>query len=187
MKKCTKCKEKKPLSMFRVRKSRAKNGGQGTPRSHCKVCESQAQMKRAKARMEVDPEFKEKSLERIASWGKENKERRLKAAADRRRKRYKEDLEYRGKRISQIASYRSQKLQAQPDWLSKKDLRRINNIYEVASKVSERTGKPHDVDHVVPLQGESVCGLHVPWNLAIIPASMNRSKGNAYPSSNTSP
>lgn len=42
------------------------------------------------------------------------------------------------------------------------------------------TGIKHDVDHVVPLRSKLVCGLHNEFNLAVIPASENRSKGNRY-------
>jgi hypothetical protein len=39
------------------------------------------------------------------------------------------------------------------------------------------------VDHEIPLQGENISGLHVPWNLQVIPASKNQSKGNKYDNS----
>ncbi len=63
--------------------------------------------------------------------------------------------------------------QATPKWA---DLDSIRRIYEACHIASQTTGVRHDVDHIVPLQGEGVCGLHVDWNLRIVPASVNRSK-----------
>lgn len=164
--------------MFRTRKSRAKNGGTPTPRSHCKSCESKDQVSRARFKMENDPELKAQSLARIEKWSKENKERRLEANAYRRRKRYLEDPDYRAKIMSEAASRRSKKRLAQPDWLDQKDLDKIEQVYKKSVELSESTGTPHDVDHIIPLIGENVCGLHVPWNLEVSTASENRSKGN---------
>lgn len=63
---------------------------------------------------------------------------------------------------------------ATPKWV---DSAAIKDIYMLAAYWRER-GHPVHVDHIVPLQGKNVCGLHVPWNLQIIEADDNMSKSN---------
>lgn len=77
------------------------------------------------------------------------------------------------------AAREAAKLNATPPWLTLEDRSEIARIYAESSSKSKETGVPHDVDHIVPLRGKTVCGLHVPWNLRAIPAYENRRKGNA--------
>lgn len=70
--------------------------------------------------------------------------------------------------------------QATPNCLTKTQKEAIVAVYNHALDCSTITGEKYHVDHIVPLRGESVCGLHVPWNLQVLPADINMSKGNRY-------
>lgn len=67
---------------------------------------------------------------------------------------------------------------ATPAWLKAEDLAKIRGIYSEATRRSQESKVKHEVDHIVPLQGEGVCGLHVPWNLRILTKSENNRKGS---------
>lgn len=75
------------------------------------------------------------------------------------------------------AKRRCAKLRRTPSWT---DFSKIRDIYAERRKLSEETGIEYHVDHIIPLQGENVCGLHVHYNLQIITAKENLSKKNKY-------
>ena len=75
---------------------------------------------------------------------------------------------------------RAEKLQRTPPWLTKEQKEQIKDKYRKARALYDFTGIKHDVDHITPLKGEKVSGLHVPWNLRVITASENRKKNNKY-------
>ena len=88
--------------------------------------------------------------------------------------------ENRGKSNSIKAKYRAAKAQRTPNWLTCDQLEYIRNEYLMAVKLEAITGDKYHVDHVVPLQGNDVSGLHVPWNLQILEAKDNLSKSNKH-------
>jgi 5-methylcytosine-specific restriction endonuclease McrA len=65
--------------------------------------------------------------------------------------------------------------QALPPWA---DLDSIHAVYQECKLITEITGIPHEVDHIVPLQSDLVCGLHWVGNLQIISQTANRKKSN---------
>jgi hypothetical protein len=67
-----------------------------------------------------------------------------------------------------------------PEWLSKDDRWAIKEVYELAALRTKMFGFQWDVDHIVPLQGDLVSGLHVPWNMQVIPALDNIRKKNRF-------
>lgn len=67
---------------------------------------------------------------------------------------------------------------ATPAWLSDAQKMDIRLKYRLAIELSRRTGIRHVVDHIVPLQGAEVCGLHVPWNLEVVTQEENLKKSN---------
>lgn len=70
---------------------------------------------------------------------------------------------------------------ATPTWLSEVQFKNIRAIYEQAIALSRTTGMPYVVDHIIPLQHDEVCGLHVPWNLRVITRAENAAKSNKLP------
>ena len=82
-----------------------------------------------------------------------------------------------GKSRALHSKYRAKKLNATVAWA---DDGKIFAVYFEARLVSELTGIKHAVDHVVPLQGRLVSGLHVEHNLRIVEASENSRKSNKW-------
>lgn len=150
MKVCTACKVEKTKADFYSKKNQ-KNG----LRPVCKACDKQLYKKYYLA----------------------NKEK-LQANKRETRKKY-----YKNNKDKELALWRKrslQKVKATPLWLSKSQERDIACKYSLASTLTKQSGQPWEVDHIIPLNGADVCGLHVPWNLRVITKSENRSKGNKY-------
>lgn len=75
------------------------------------------------------------------------------------------------------AKKRASKIAATPSWSEADE---IDNLYKSAHDMSIETGIKYEIDHIVPLISELVCGLHCISNLRIIERSANRSKGNRW-------
>jgi|APGre2960657404_1045060.scaffolds.fasta_scaffold03084_15 hypothetical protein len=71
-----------------------------------------------------------------------------------------------------LAKYRAKKLKATPKWLTNEHYLIIEQIYKKAKVLGL------EVDHIIPLQGSNVCGLHVPWNLQLLTREENAAKSN---------
>lgn len=85
-----------------------------------------------------------------------------------------------GKVLANNAKRKAAKRKRTPPWLTEEHHRQIEVEYALAVWCSKVMNVPYHVDHMVPLQGKTVCGLHVPWNLQVIPASDNLSKYNSF-------
>lgn len=96
---------------------------------------------------------------------------------------------YENTRINRLIEARMTRLKnnrATPLWLTIEQLDAIRAIHREAILLSEDTKIPRHVDHIFPLNGKTCCGLNVPWNLQIITAFENISKGNKLPLRSTS-
>ncbi len=80
--------------------------------------------------------------------------------------------------LSWTRKRQADKLRRTPVWLTKDDHWMIEQAYEIAAIRTQMFGFPWHVDHVLPLRGKTVSGLHVPSNLQVIPGVENLRKGN---------
>lgn len=70
--------------------------------------------------------------------------------------------------------------QATPPWLTRKQKSEIRHLYQIAITMSCTTGEQYVVDHIIPLRGNGVSGLHVPWNLRVVTREENLAKSNKH-------
>lgn len=115
----------------------------------------------------------EKAAAKKEKWRKENRKKHnaINRAWNFKNKHIKAALE--GKR-------RAAQLQRTPKWLTDIDLWIMEEAYHLAQSRTNLFCFPWHVDHIIPLQGKNVSGLHVPSNLRVIPGSENTKKSNKY-------
>ena len=84
------------------------------------------------------------------------------------------------KRNLWTANYRSAKDNRTPAWLTDFDKLKIECMYSIASMLTRENKEPWHIDHIIPLRGENVSGLHIPSNLQFIRGIDNVRKSNQY-------
>lgn len=172
MKTCSRCGIAKPETEFS--KDKGKKDGL---HSRCKPCN-----RAVVSAWQKTPNGRTKHAENSKRWRNVPKNKASHARAVNRWQ-YSE----RGKARRRIigANYHASKLHRTPPWLTESQLAEISQFYEWAKELQWLSNQPLEVDHIVPLQGKNVCGLHVPWNLQILPQDLNRRKSNSFDPKNT--
>lgn len=131
---------------------------------------------------------KELTKERARKWNAENPDKR-KQYRDKWREANREqhnatnrDWNSRNQHVKTAleGKRRAAKLLRTPKWLTADDLFLIEEAYHLAKLRTELTTIQYHVDHILPLQGKKVSGLHVPANLQVIPAKENLKKSNRH-------
>ena len=189
MKLCVTCKAEKSLSEFYKRKD-SPDGY----RNDCKDCrkavsrqnhyakheDNKVRLKKVHAKRllenpnyyaEYYAKYKESDLARAKLTYQAN-------AEDRKAKQRLWSKTNRGTANALGRKYKLKKINATPKWLSESQLLHIKCKYQLAAMLNIHGVEPWHVDHIVPIRGKDVCGLHVPWNLRVIPAKENMTKGN---------
>lgn len=173
MKVCKKCGLKKESNYKFFNKQKASKDGL---RSTCKDCQKEYlknyyklnKEKLIKKQSEYQIKNKKKRNAYKKKWAKENKKKVIEAQKKYHKNNPHKKAHWEGKR-------RSIKANATPKW---SDLQKIEILYQKAKWLESITGLKYHVDHVIPLQGENVCGLHIWENLQILENTLNFKKSN---------
>lgn len=171
---CKKCAGDLPVASFN--KDKSKKDGLRTTCSHCDAKQrATSKEQRAKTKREWylqnKGRYKQKnSSEYNSEYYRANREAILLKVKLRNKANP-------GASTARSRKYQAAKLQRTPPWA---DMSAIVDFYVEAKRLEELTGIQFHVDHIVPLQGELVSGLHVPANLQLLPAHENLSKSNSF-------
>lgn len=168
MKKCNGCNQEKLANEFH------KGNGSLGLKSRCKICCKLSYKVNSK---EYKKQYYETNLIASRLSRAEYNHRNI----DARNKYSKEyDRRHRAAKTARENARRAKKLNATPKWLTKVQLGQIKGIYGVSNLISKLFDYKLHVDHITPLQGRIVSGLHVPWNLQILLGEDNVRKGNRF-------
>lgn len=156
MKHCPSCSSDKPSVMFY--KNRSRHDGLDY---HCKHC----------------------SMSAVRSYQEKNKDKKL-AYAKSYRKTHKYQQINKISRMKHIETVRRLVRErvlsikaATPKWLTASHFFQMREMVKIRNEVQWLSEARLSIDHIIPLKGPIVCGLHVPWNLQIIPLADNLAKG----------
>ena len=174
MKTCKKCKNTLPIDQFSVHKQ-MKDG-------HLNKCKECAKKDSAEWRVKNPEKIKEGSdryykehkeqvYKTVSEWQSKNREKVNNWA-----KRWRDNNK--AHKNSLTAKRRAARHDATPPWLTPEQVVEMKLVYIKAKELEKLDGIKRHVDHIIPLQGDSVCGLHVPWNLQILTAVENIAKSN---------
>lgn len=119
--------------------------------------------------------FREKHREKISEARRKKYYDNHKESIAQRRRYYANNL---AKIVAANALIKLRRQLRAPAWLSDEQIAEIREFYLLSAEISKRTKVKYHVDHIVPLLGKNVSGLHVPWNLQVIPAMDNLRKSN---------
>lgn len=114
---------------------------------------------------------RDKIIAQTKKWSSQNKKKRSAIVLKHAKK-------YPAKFAFISATRRACKKQRTPRWLTNNQKQEIRSYYILAQELQWLSEEKLHVDHIIPLQGKNVSGLHVPWNLQILPISLNCSKNN---------
>ena len=151
---CSCCQISKPSGCFN-KDSRRKD----KLHPYCKDC-LKAKRKASDYSKRYYQENKEKSRERLRKWQQANRDKTRGWCKD----------YYQENRQKEIARsiHKRQVRFGRSISLTPKQEQEIKDFYWLAKDLTAVSGETYHVDHIVPLQGDNVCGLHVPWNLQIL-------------------
>jgi hypothetical protein len=173
MRTCKKCLQEKELSAFKKHTHGYRHA--------CKKCQYLIEMQNPVAHQKKNARTaayrasaKGKTTEQAYAQSEAGKQSRKIAV-----KRYEQNAG-KSQKVARTVFRRLAKLQRTPAWLTDIDHERIGNEYKLAALLTKVTSSSWHVDHIIPLQGKMVSGLHVPSNLRVLPATENIRKSNFY-------